>query len=144
MSQKIMHLDNLYDFSLVRYEPSSIVLIEKNSRKPYEFYQLANLANMKPDISHPYLLRPILYKNGVMYQRGCENLATLLESRRRDYNPSRYSVEEVLNTFESVIECLEFLHQKDIVYGNLSAEHIVFFDSGEIYLKDWLYRREEN
>ena len=50
----------------------------------------------------------------------------------------------MLNTFQPIIECLEFLHQKDIIYGNLSAEHIVFLDSGEIFLKDWLFKREEN
>lgn len=48
MSAKIMHLDNLYDFSLVRFEPNSIILIDKNSRKPYEFYQLGEAANIRP------------------------------------------------------------------------------------------------
>lgn len=78
MRHKLMHLDNLYDFSLVRYEPNSIILLEKNTRKPFEFFQLANLNNIRPDISHPYLLRPILYKNGVLYPKGSENLSTLL------------------------------------------------------------------
>lgn len=50
MNQKLMHLDNLYDFSLVRYEPDSIILIDKISRKPYEFYQTNNMANLKPEI----------------------------------------------------------------------------------------------
>jgi hypothetical protein len=26
---------------------------------------------LKPDVCHQYLLRPVLYKNGVMYPRGC-------------------------------------------------------------------------
>lgn len=71
-------------------------------------------------------------------------MASLLESRRRDYNPSRYSVDEVLNTFEPVIECLEFLHQKGIHFGNLSSDHIVFFENGDILLKDWLFKRDDS
>jgi hypothetical protein len=47
MNQKVMHLDNLYDFSLVRYEPGSIILVDKNSRKPYEFFQMNNLPNLR-------------------------------------------------------------------------------------------------
>lgn len=35
---KLMHLDNLYSFSLVRYESSDILLLEKRSRKPYSFH----------------------------------------------------------------------------------------------------------
>jgi hypothetical protein len=26
---------------------------------------------LKPDVCHPYLLRPVLYKNGAIYPRGC-------------------------------------------------------------------------
>jgi hypothetical protein len=26
---------------------------------------------LKHDVCHPYLLRPVLYKNGAMYPRGC-------------------------------------------------------------------------
>lgn len=143
MSQKIMHIDNLYNFSLVRYEPSSIILIDKHSRKPYEFHQLANLNSLHPEIEHPNLLRPILYKNGVLYEKGCESLASLLDGRRRDYNPIRYSIEELGNTFEAVLECLEFLHSKGVVFGNLGPDHVVFFEDGAIYLKDWLFKGDE-
>ena len=86
------------------------------------------------------MLRPILYKNGALYAKGCESLGSLLDARRRDYNPIRYSVDEIVNTFEPVLECLDFLHQKSIYYGNLSAEHIVFFENGDIFLKDWLFK----
>ena len=34
---KLMHLDNLYAFSLVRYEPNDILLLDKRSRQPYTF-----------------------------------------------------------------------------------------------------------
>lgn len=141
MNHRVMHLDNLYDFSLVRFEPESIVLLNKNTRKPFEFHQIAHLEDMHPELSHPCLLRPILYKNGLMYEKGCENLASMLEFRRRDYNPSRYSMEEIINTFEPIFECLEFVHKNGISYGNLNAEHITFFEDGSIFLKDWLFKR---
>lgn len=66
-----MHIENLYDFSLVRFEQQSIILLDKHSRKPYQYFQLANLSNICPEISHPHLLRPLLYKNGVLYAKGC-------------------------------------------------------------------------
>lgn len=50
MIHRIMHLDNLYDFSLVRFEPDSIVLLNKNTRKPYEFHQITNLQDMHPEL----------------------------------------------------------------------------------------------
>ena len=78
MNQKVMHLQNLYDFSLVRYEPNSIILLDKRSRKAYDFYQLSSINNLKHDVCHPYLLRPVLYKNGAMYPRGCYDLSSLL------------------------------------------------------------------
>ena len=37
---KLMHLENLYAFSLVRYEPTDILLVDKHSRQPYSFHEL--------------------------------------------------------------------------------------------------------
>lgn len=52
---------------------------------------------------------------------------------------SIYSKEEINNTFIPIIECIEFLHQKNIVHGNISPESVIFFESGDILLKDWLF-----
>ena len=67
---KLMHLDNLYSFSLVRYESSDILLLEKRSRKPYSFHELPESIQTLPELSHPCLLRPILYKNGAIFPKG--------------------------------------------------------------------------
>ena len=75
---KLMHLDNLYAFSLVRYEPNDILLLDKRSRQPFSFHELPDQIVTLPDLSHPYLLRPILYKNGAIFPKGVETLASLL------------------------------------------------------------------
>lgn len=87
-----MQVENLYNFSLVRFEPDSIILLDKNTRKPYEFYHSVPNHHIHPELSHPSLLRPILYKSGALYARGCETLATMLDFRRRDYRPLHFTV----------------------------------------------------
>lgn len=75
---KLIHFDNLNAFSLVRYEPNDILLLDKRSRQPFSFHELPDQIATHPDISHPYLLRPILYKNGAIFAKGAETLASLL------------------------------------------------------------------
>ena len=67
---KLMHIDNLYSFSLVRYEPNDILLVDKRSRQPYSFQPLSSSSPILPDVAHPYLLRPILYKDGAIFLQG--------------------------------------------------------------------------
>ena len=75
MENKITFVDNLYNFSLVKYEQNDILLVNKNSKKPYTFHQLGSGKEFHPQISHPYLCRPILFKNGAIYPRGDSNLS---------------------------------------------------------------------
>lgn len=95
--------------------------------------------NIHRNICHKYLLRPIVWRNGMLYAKGCENLGSLVEARRRDYRMERFSDVEVANTFEPILECLGYLHSQGITYSRITAQHIVFFENGEIFLKDWLF-----
>lgn len=92
-SPKIMHVDNLYSFGLVRYEPSDILLLDKRSRLTYTYHELPPVVAVHPDVSHPYLLRPILYKNAAIFLQAQETLDTLLEHRRRDYTVIKFTQE---------------------------------------------------
>ena len=38
MEQKLTFLDNLYNFSLVKYEPNDILLVHKQTKNPYTFH----------------------------------------------------------------------------------------------------------
>lgn len=40
MKRELSYLDNLNNFSLVRYEPKDIILLNKNTRQPYRYHEL--------------------------------------------------------------------------------------------------------
>ena len=99
----VYHVDNLYHFSIIRYEPTGILLLEKHSKKAYTYHPLPQNIIVHPEITHRSLLRPLLHKDGALFLRGASTLGTLLEQRRRDYRPDKYSREELENTFSPLL-----------------------------------------
>ena len=74
MENQLTFLDNLYNFSLIKYEPTEVLLVHKGNRKPYTFHPLQPDHEFRSNITHPSLCRPILFRNGLIYPKGDSNL----------------------------------------------------------------------
>lgn len=66
-----------------------------------------------------------------------------LENRKRAFNRELFTEDELVNTFSSLLECVEYLHKNNIIHGQIHPENIVLID-GEIKLRDWLVQVQEN
>lgn len=42
------------------------------------------------------------------------------------------------------MECIEYLHQEGVIHGCISSDSILFFESGEILVRDWLIPTQSN
>ncbi len=118
MNQKVMPLQNLYDFSLVRYEPNCIILLDKRSCKSYDFYQLNSINNLKPDVCHPYLLLPVLYKNGAIYPstRMLGSLQFALGQTKR-LQPTKVFCKGIIGHIRASIRvCRVFASERNLVW----------------------------
>ena len=62
------------EFSIVRFEPNNILLLHKQTKKTFHYVEPAQEIPFNQNITHPLLLRPIVYNNGLLYPRGSSNL----------------------------------------------------------------------
>ena len=118
--------NNSKEFAIVRFEPQSILLLHKPTKKTYQYVEPAVDSVLHQHIVHPNLIRPIVYNNGLLYPRGVSTLETELENRRRAHSLLHFEESEIVNTFLPLLECLQFLHQKGVVHGGVTPEGIVF------------------
>lgn len=75
------------DFAIIRFEPGNILLLHKPSKKAFQYYEPSQETPLLQHITHPSLIRPIVYNNGLLYPRGLSTLETELENRRRAHSP---------------------------------------------------------
>ena len=115
------------EFAILKFEPHSIQLIHKPTKKVYHYQELPSTPP-RPELTHSAMLRPITYNNGLLYARGKSTLEDELEQRRRAHNPQRFTEEEILNTIKPVVECLSYIHQQGITHGGISPSSIVVTD----------------
>jgi hypothetical protein len=64
------------EFAIVRFQPNDILLLHKPTKKTYQYIEAAPDAALHPSITHPLLLRPVVYNNGLLYPRGLSTLET--------------------------------------------------------------------
>jgi hypothetical protein len=65
---------NAKEFSIVRFEPNNILLLHKQTKKTFQYVEPAQGVSLEQSITHPLLLKPIVYNNGLLYPRGASNL----------------------------------------------------------------------
>lgn len=68
------HRTNGKEFAIVRFEPSNILLLHKPTKRTYHYLEPAADVSLQQHIIHPYLIRPIVYNNGLLYPRGVSTL----------------------------------------------------------------------
>jgi serine/threonine protein kinase len=132
------------EFVIIRFEPSNILLLHKPTKQAYQYFEASSPAEQECSLSHPSLVRPIRYSNGLLYPKEKSSLRTEIENRRRAFSVLPFSEEEIVNTFLPIIECLSFLHGQEVVHGALSSSNIVITDEEDVKLRDWMVEPREN
>ena len=56
----------------------------------YRYQAGPSQEELRPEITHPSLLRPIAYNNGLLYPKGKSTLAAELEQRSRAHQPLHF------------------------------------------------------
>ena len=126
------------EFTIVRFEASNILLLHRPTKKTYQYLEPVHETPLLQHISHPALVRPIVYNNGLLYPRGMSTLETELENRRRARVCLPFSEAEIINTFLPLLECLQFLHKEGVVHGAVTPSSIIFTEDQEIKMNDWM------
>lgn len=67
---------------LVRFEPHQILFCDKRTKELYEYYPAANL-DYRPDLQHEFLLRGLLFNEGLLYPKEASTLHTEMLMRSR-------------------------------------------------------------
>lgn len=132
------------EFAIIRFEPNDILLLHKPTKKAYQYLEPTPGAPLMPQITHPSLIRPIFYNNGLLYPRGASTLETELDNRRRAHSIIPFEETEISNTFLPLLECLQFLHGKGIVHGGVVPGNIIFTTEEDIKIKDWMADVKDN
>lgn len=129
---------------IIKFEPNDILLLHKASKRAYQYFEGNPSMQADCTISHPALLKPIRYNNGLLYAKEKSTLETEIENRKRGYNIIHFNEEEIFNTFTPVIECIASLHQNNIIHGALSPASIIITQEDEVKVRDWLVDPKEN
>lgn len=61
------------------------MLVDKNTKKVYQYYEMASQDSLHPSIQHPHLQRPIVKGKCLLYPKAYKTLSTELDIRKRAY-----------------------------------------------------------
>lgn len=77
----------------MRYEPNDIILVHRQSKKAYQFYDQAppNANRIHANVQSPLLMRPTIINKGLIYAKPPQTLEQELETRKRAYTRLPYS-----------------------------------------------------
>lgn len=132
------------EFVIIKFEPNNILLLHKPTKQAYQYFEASSSVEQDCCLSHPSLVRPIRYSNGLLYPKQKSSLKTEIENRKRAFSILPFSEEEIVNTFLPVIQCLTFLHGQEVVHGALSSSNIVITEEQDVKLRDWMVQPREN